>query len=461
VDSDWLVNIVATTKSASEYPSPNTPLEARIQRNQELLQKTQQLMDFVGHPENSFKSVHVAGTSGKGSTTTLIAQLLTACGFKVGHHVSPYVQFCNEKIQINQQMIAPSEFVLLVKDFRDLFERWKQSGGERLRHGEIWTLLCFLYFKKQKVDWAVVEAVMGGRFDPTNVLSPHVSVITNVELDHVTSLGPDLSQIAWHKAGIIKKNGVVVTAENKPDVLQVIREEAAKKNATLYQVKYTIHSSGTKLTVETPFHTFKDLELKLPKYQLHNTAVAITSVDILANLVGFSFDAQLIVNTLKNFVFPGRFEVMQRDPLVILDGAHNPHKMETLVDSLVTLYPNKDIRAIIGVIQSKDLEGILAPLIRISKEFVVTEPNIVGAPKFPQAMSAISDYIKKVDPSKPLQAKKNVKDAINYVLSEPCDKDAIVLITGSLYLVGEARVHWIIDDQVLHKLENDAILQKS
>ena len=202
-----------------------------------------------------------------------------------------------------------------------MVEAWKAQGnGFRYAHG--WAALTYLWFKYAQVDWGVYETGVGGRFANSNLMPAEIAIITNVDYDHVKSLGPTLEGIAWHKAGIIRPNKPAVTTETKPHILKILQQEAAEKNATLYQCKYEISDDGS-LTVHTPHQTFSGIRSNLRgKYQLINAALSITAVDILAHKFNFALTQQAIESALNSLVYAGRFEIVQQKPMVILDGAH-------------------------------------------------------------------------------------------------------------------------------------------
>jgi len=231
-----------------------------------------------------------------------------------------------------------------------------------------------------KMDWGVIETGMGGRLNGTNHLPSDLAVITNVNYDHVVSLGPTLADIAWHKAGIIKPGQVAVTAETKPEILDILHEEARQKEATLYPVDYKINGNGT-LTVTAPHNTYDEIDLAADgrqpgRYHCENAATSITAFDLLAYKHGFTLSKAQIQQTLGDFTFPGRLEIMQADPLVVLDGAHNPHKMASLIRTLKQQYPTYTPLLIFGMLATKNAGDVIAEIAGYCQQFIVTEPHV-------------------------------------------------------------------------------------
>ena len=232
----WLMSLITDPEGQRYFEEKSA--EVRLAEFKEQIDRTGKFLAFTGNPQAAFNSVHIAGTSGKGSVVNMIAAILRAGGLKTGYHVSPYLQVCNEKLIVDDQMISPSEFITLVGDLNRDYTKWIASDGKytSLKYGEAWVALTYLWMAKCGVDWAVIETGLGGRYDPTNVLPSNLAVITNVDYDHVEVIGPSLEQIAHHKAGIIKPGKPVVTSETKPEVLAVIQREVEEKNAHLFTV---------------------------------------------------------------------------------------------------------------------------------------------------------------------------------------------------------------------------------
>lgn len=457
-DVSWLISLI-TDPTGSRYFLDKSR-DARLMEFQEQIVRLNDFLKFADNPEKKFKSIHIAGTSGKGSVVMMIAGILRACGLRTGHHISPYLQVCNEKLVVDGKMIKPSEFSRLVDNFRTTYTQWTLAGGpfDSLKYGEAWVALTYYWFGQQALDWAVVETGMGGRYDPTNVLPSLQAVITNIDFDHVESLGPELTDIAHHKAGIIKSDSSVVTAETNQTNLEILRKEAEIKGARLYSLghdfNYSLHrisSNGATMDIQTPHNTYRSIDLNSPgTYQVKNAALAIASVDVLAQDHDLRVDIEVIKRGLSGLKLPGRFEVVGEEPLVILDGAHNPDKMEALVDSLQVLYPDKRKFAVLGALITKDVRPMVAVLSKIVAGFYITQPNVFGKPS--KTTAALANDVQEIAPSLPIHIHEDVQCSIEAACNH-LEKNDILIITGSLYLVGEARDLWFPSDQLLKDLE--------
>ncbi len=452
----WLFSLIQGPKQDEDRSQPKkkksqaewlTYYSARTKRISEFLR-------FAGHPEQQYHAVHIAGTSGKGSVTTMIAALLAECRLRTGHTVSPYLQLPTEKLICDGRLIRPSEFAQLIRDFRLLYNAWLEQGGVVLRYGDAWTLLKYLWLAKREVDWAVIETAVGGRYDRTNVIPSKLAVITNVDYDHVKSLGPALTDIAHHKAGIIKEGQLAITAATHPDVLQVIRAEAKAKGATLHclghEFDYTIDEKGL-LSVQTQFNHYQSIRVKATgTYQLQNAALSIAAADLLAQHYPISLSQPSVSSALNRVTYPGRMEIVSQDPLIILDGAHNPAKIQALVHSLQTIYPDKQATIILGVLGYKDVNKIVTGLRPITRRLIATEPHLLGKRATPAKL--LANMVQDIYPNVPITFAEYVHDAINQAKMS-CGRDDLIVITGSLYLVGEARSYWYPVEEVLKKSE--------
>lgn len=428
---DWLLSLIRDPQG-TRYFTPRT-WDERQARLRAQLPRLQAFLAFCGHPERRFRSVHIAGTSGKGSVTLMLSALLTAAGQHTGDHVSPYLQIPNEKLRVDGQPIAPSAFIAAVADLRARLTAWQAQGGD-LRYGEAWVALTFLWLAQQQVDWAVIETGMGGRYDPTNALPSSLAVITNIDYDHTQSLGDTLEAIAWHKAGIIKPGGTVLTGATQPEVLAVIAREAQAQGATLIHVP----DDGALPDGWLPdgWHGF----------QRSNATLAVSAARRLAERHGWSLTSETVRATLRDFVYPGRLEVMQTAPTVILDGAHNPHKVASLVRTLQARYPQRRMTVVLGLIMNKEANGIIDALRPVAARFVLTEPRVFGKPPVPAAtLAALTAPI-------PSVTEPDVDTALDGLLAA-AQPDDMILVTGSIYLIGAARERWFPRAALLRQLE--------
>ena len=323
-----------------------------------------ELLDFLGNPQNNFKTVHVAGTNGKGTVSHTLASIFQECGYKTGLYTSPHLLDFRERIRINGQMIPEQNVIDFIGDNKAKFEEMQLSFFEMA------TGMAFDYFAKEKVDIAIIEVGLGGRLDSTNVIKPELSVITNISLDHVNMLGDTLAEIAVEKAGIIKPNTPVVIGETQPETKDVFIKKAEECKAPIYFADQIVDCD--KIHVESldyqKFDIWKDNELYIEAvefpllgyYQKKNLATVICAVEVLKEK--FNIDKKDIVNGLefvvKNTNLMGRWQILSRQPLVIADTGHNVGGIKEIVMQLSDMSFRK-LHFVLGCVNDKDIDGIL------------------------------------------------------------------------------------------------------
>lgn len=361
------------------------------------LERINLLMEKLNFPQKNYPTIHVTGTNGKGSVCAMLAEMLKLDGRKVGLFTSPHLESYCERIRINGENISE-------KDFAAMIEVVKNCNVDA-SHFEILTAAAFEYFSRQKVDIAVIEVGLGGTWDSTNIITPQISIITTVALEHENILG-DLKSIARNKAGIIKPNVPVVTgATGEP--LQIIREVAKKNNSALYEVT-------------TP----AEVEINLRgEYQKFNAAIAIQAAKLL------NLDEKIIRAGLKNIQWAGRFEILNG---VILDGAHNPHGAAALRASLDKDFPRGKRVWIFGALSDKNFPKMIEILFRADDFVIVTPPYSERAATSKTLCENLSAHgIKNI-------AVENIEDAVKLLKNNPAE---VKIISGSLYLIGATRPH--------------------
>ena len=362
------------------------------------LQRTKNLMAKLGEPQNFYETIHVAGTNGKGSVCAMLAEILRTSGLKVGLFTSPHLESYCERISVNGENISENDFAAQI-------ERIKNCNVDAT-HFETLTAAAFDYFKRRQVDVAVIEVGLGGTLDSTNVITPKISVITTIALDHENVLG-DLENIARNKAGIIKPNVPVVTgATGKP--LEIIRDVAKKNNSTLYEVN---QPAEVKLNLRG-------------EYQKFNAAIAIQTAKILG------IDDEKILRGLEKVKWAGRFEIVNtKFGKVIIDGAHNPHGANALRQSLDKYFPTGKRTWIFGALADKNFDEMIKILFRADDFVIVSPPNSERAATVESLCKTLTAHgIKNI-------GVENLSDAIEKFLH--CD--GIKIAAGSLYLIGDIR----------------------
>ncbi len=437
----WAVSYLRALIQAPPGPPPGTPPEVVRLRAQRRLERLRAFLSFLNDPHCAYPVIHVTGTSGKGSTAAFIASILDSAGYRVGLHVSPYLQVETEKLQIGRQLIAAERFADLVAELDEAARSWIARGGQPLTYGEFWTALVFNAFRAERVDIAVVEVGVGGRFDLTNVVQPAVSVITTVGLDHIRTLGPTIRDIAWHKAGIIKPGRPAITGVTEPELLSVLQAEATAVGAPLRVLMRGrdfdhVLEEGRSFLVDR-LHQRKFLLGLDGDFQATNAALAVAAVRALSPELAAHLSDEAIAHGLATARFPGRFEIVQRAPMVVLDGAHNPQKLEALLTALDRLpQPGRRI-VVFGVLDGHDAPAMAARLARQVDIAITTAPRaILREAADPDSLAAIF-----ASHGCTALAIPEVDGAIETALALATPEDQ-VLVTGSLYLVGQARERW-------------------
>jgi dihydrofolate synthase/folylpolyglutamate synthase len=406
------------------------------------------LMDVLGRPHKKFRSVHIAGTNGKGSTAAFLSSILQAAGFRVGLYTSPHLVHFTERIRINNVQIAEERVVDLAQKVRQAGRLIEPDAGEDRfspTFFEVTTAMAFAYFAEEDVDIAVIEAGMGGRLDSTNVITPLVSIITNIDLEHTEFLGNTLEQIAGEKAGIIKEGVPVVTGATQPGVIEVLERESAAKRTLLYRISKDFRPERIIIGPPQVFDyqgisgVFPSLRIQmLGRHQIDNAALALAAAECLRN-AGIAIDEPALRRGLGQTFWEGRMERVSERPDIYLDGAHNPASARVLARSVAAMKPAyRKLVLIIGILADKDYRKIIAELVPLADHVVVTRPQYSRAMDLPTLASEIKARHGSVEIAD------SVEEAIRAAGKAASDDD-LILITGSLYIVGDARAALVRD----------------
>ena len=406
------------------------------------------LLEELGHPEDNLKVVHIAGTNGKGSIFAYLSSILIAAGFKVGRYISPTISCYEERFQINGEYITKDELARLYNIVEEAMKREEEETGLKPTLFEVETAISFLYFKEEKVDYALIEVGMGGRMDATNVIRhPELTVISSISYDHQAFLGDTLEEIAWQKAGIIKESCPVVLSENSDEVCKVIEQEATKKKVKCIEIKPTDYE----VLSETPYgSTFlwkeQRYETKLPgRHQVSNAVTALAASEYLfrkdyeknnaRKAIAEELDEMNVKSAQQGGIirtcWPGRLEVLKKEPLFYRDGAHNPDGAKKLAAFLQKYFTNKKIIYIMGVLKDKEYKKMLRYLMPMAKEVYVFKP------KNERGLSAqiLADTIKEVaDVSVTIES--DVNAAVFRAL-DTAKPDDVLVACGSLSFMEE------------------------
>jgi dihydrofolate synthase/folylpolyglutamate synthase len=390
------------------------------------------LMKGLGNPQDRFSSIHVAGTNGKGSIAAFLSSALAQGGYKVGLYTSPHLVRFNERIQINGCPISDNDVARVAEAVQRIY-----TQGEPPTFFECATAMAIYHFASERVDWAVLETGMGGRYDATNVVHPEVSIISNVSMEHQEYLGNTLAKIAREKAGIIKRGAGVVTGTRQKSALRVIEQVATEKEVPLYRLGKEIRiRKGT-----GGAFTYLGIDRRWPRvkigligdHQVTNAALALGGLELLLEK-GLHLTDEAIYAGLARTRWPGRLEVLSRKPFILLDGAHNPSAVRTLKKFLQNSIAFRRVTVVVGILEDKAWKPMLRELAGVADRMILTRPHYERAAD-PHELASFARALKQgvvVIPHLP--------DAISLALEQTGAADA-VCITGSLYTVGDARAY--------------------
>ncbi|MGB3331130.1 MAG: Mur ligase family protein [Thermomicrobiales bacterium] len=436
-------------------PTPTDKSHAAVQARAEIrMGRLRRFLAAIGSPQDRYPIFHVTGTSGKGSTTTAIAAILTAAGYRTGLHTSPYLQVPTEKLQIDGALLDPDAYADRVDELLAAHARWLATGEAALTYGEMWVALALHAFAEAAVDVAVVEVGAGGRFDLTNVITPVASVITSVGIDHTNTLGDTLAEIAWHKAGIIKAGAPAISAVTDPEAARIVAAEASTVGVPLIAIPGTMEvlHTGPDGTSWIDPHTGQPMTIALGgRFQARNGAAAVaavrTAAPALLAATGLPIDEEAIATGLRSARIPGRMELLHDRVPVLLDGAHNAEKVAALAAEIPAFLPSPGGRriAVLGALEAKQADEMIASLVPVVDEIVATSPQVLA--KEAREADSIAETARRVGFHGPLSVEPVPRRAIDHALANAGTKDAIV-VTGSLYLVGNIRSRWFGEDAI-------------
>lgn len=407
------------------------------------LDRMRLLLKKLGNPQDKFRSVHVAGTKGKGSTCAMIASMLDASGYKTGLYTSPHLIDIRERISIAGEMVSQSEFARLIRRVEPIVNRMKPTPT----YFDVLTALAFLYFAEQGVQIAVVETGLGGRLDSTNVINPEVTAITSISKDHMAQLGSTLARIAEEKAGIFKRGVPAITVAQDPEADAVLARVAEKVGAPLdvagktIEFSYRFESSRmlgphNRVCLTTPQSKFEHLAVPLMgEHQAINCGLALSVIDRL-KLRGFAISDAKAMEGLARTKVPGRMEMVNTTPRVIVDGAHNAASLDAMMRAIGQYIPYDSMVVIFGCCADKDVPGMLERITSGADKVIFTKvDNIRSADPNELAARYVELY------GKMAQVAPTLEEALG-IANRAVTKEDLICITGSFYLVGEAKKHF-------------------
>lgn len=395
------------------------------------LGRTQELLEKMGNPEKKLKFVHIAGTNGKGSTAAMTASILSKAGYRTGLYTSPYIYRFHERIQVDGVEISDEDLTEITEYVKPLADSMAQSPTEF----ELVCCIAFEYFYRKKCDIVVLEVGMGGAWDATNVIEvPEVAVITNIGLDHTEYLGDTVEKIAETKSGIFKPHGHAVVYRSTPSVEAVYERVCAERDVSLRKADFDSLVLKAHTLEGQVFDCGSRKNLVLPllgDHQRHNASVVLSIADTLIG-EGWNISEQNIYDGIRDVRWPGRFDIVCRKPLFIIDGGHNPQCIEALVKNIRDYLAGKKVIALTGVLADKDYADMYKPVMPLVERFVcITPPN-------PRKLEAeqLARYLRQAGAQ--AQASESILDGVKQAM-ELAGKDGVVLCFGSLYSIGGIR----------------------
>ena len=402
------------------------------------LERTYKLLEHLGNPERDLKLIHIAGTNGKGSTTSMITEILMGEGYKVGMYTSPFIEEFEERIQINRNNIPKESLAILMDEIKVAVDKVIEAGYNHPTEFEIITVLMLLYFKKENIDFGVIEVGLGGTLDSTNVIKPIIQVITSISFDHTNLLGNTLEKIAREKAGIIKKGIPTVIYPQQEEVLKVIKNKCFEMDSELYIANNENLKFENIVNLDKPYQLLKynnEIDILLPllgDLQLINLSVAMQAIEVLNNKNIIDISIANIVKSIKNVSWKGRLEVLSNNPYVVIDGAHNIQGIKTLSRNIKKYFKYENLYLILGILADKDVEEMIKIITPMAKKVYSVTPNSIRG----ELAESLKDEVSKFN--KNCKAFDKYEEAYLEALNDASEKD-LILASGSLYMIGDMR----------------------
>lgn len=399
------------------------------------LENIKELLNRLGNPQNEKKIIHIAGTNGKGSTSAMISYILSEQGNKVGLYTSPYLEEFNERIKINNNNISNQKLAYIIEKVKISVDEMVSEGFNHPTEFEIITAAAFLFYDLENVDFIVLEVGLGGRFDATNVIeSPLLTILTSISMDHMQYLGDTLEKIAFEKCGIIKPQVKVVVASQHHESMKIIKEQCAIKSAEcINSDDAEIITLGYNIYGQDLLYKYKNNEISfklslLGEYQISNVKTVLTAIYTLKEN-GIRISSESIKSGLKNVKWPGRFEIINKNPMIVLDGAHNEEGIIELKKALKKYFPTNNINIVLGILKDKQYKEMVKTISDSATNIIATEPDNDRKLSAFELATEVSAYNKNVSYFS------DYKDAVNNALKS-LKANEVLCIAGSLYLIG-------------------------
>ncbi len=434
---------------------PKTGFKFSFQQNLKL-ERIDCLLNLMGNPQDEFSIIHIGGTSGKGTTSSYTSRILKENNYKTGVFLSPYLQVINEMYLVDGSPVKTSDLLNAFYEIAPLFDRVADiTGFGKPSYFEVKFAISLLVFKKHNVDVAVIEVGLGGMLDATNAINADVSVLVSVGLDHTEILGNTIEKIASDKTGIIKDNGTIICGFTQPSTRQIAISRALEKNARLLLINrdFSFTSCRGMMSVKVDDSCIQDIATPIYReYQAHNAACAIAACLEFLTKQGHKLSKTSLIDGLSNIELPGRSEVVQKEPLVILDGAHNPDKLNTFLSRLKDFSDTP-----IFVIALKDGRNVNDEVITMlgsinAKEIVVTSFQSRGIWECVDASELAEQITISCTSGAKITCIEKPIDALHYALETASNND-VIAVTGSFFLIGDVRQYWHPQAEILNMIE--------
>ena len=415
--------------------------ELRVLGSNYGLERTERLLELLGDPHKSLKLIHIAGTNGKGSTSAILGRMLIEHGYKVGFFNSPHLEEIEETIRINDENIKEEDFTSLINAIKPFVNQVVKEGFNHPTEFEVLTCIMFLYLYRQKVDFGIIEVGLGGRLDSTNVITPILSVITSISLDHTNILGNSIEEITREKAGIIKKLIPIVTCIQKDEAIKVITEKAINMSSNLIIVNPNnykfLEVNRENLISQKVLINYKGkdevLNLSLlGKHQIINLSLAIEALKELENLNYIDLDINKIKLATQRVKWKGRLEILNKNPYIVIDGAHNVAGVKFLKGNIDEYFEYKNLYLILGILADKEVEKMIEIITPLAKEVYTVTSNSIRAKTSEDLKELVNKY------NNNCLSFEDYEDAARFAINK-AGKEDLILASGSLYMIGEMR----------------------
>ncbi len=409
------------------------------------LERTKKILEILGNPQEKIKTIHIAGTNGKGSTTAIISNILKEAGYKIGMYTSPYIEEFEERIQVNGINIPKEDLAKVVTRVSEAVTKVVELGYDDPTQFEIITCAGFLYFYEQEVDYAVIEVGLGGRLDSTNVITPILSIITSISYDHMNVLGDTLEEIAYEKGGIIKERVPVILYPQEEEVNKAIEKICTERSSKLIEVSLDsaeflgvedIQEKGNikrvqNIRVNTNVNEYNMKLSLLGNHQILNCATSLYAIDELKQL-GLKINEEAIFRGLYTVKWPGRFEILNWMPLVVIDGAHNIDGIKKLKENAGIYLKYNNLILILGILADKNIEEMVKIITPGVKQIICVTPQSERA----ELAAELEKEVKKYNEN--CIAVEDYEKAYSLALSYS-NKEDLILVSGSLYMIGDMK----------------------